>query len=302
MVSSAAQELVTRFLDHLSGGRDFSAHTHRGYAADLVGFLDFLARRDEAAAFPGNLTRTLVRAYMLALSEEGYSKRSVARKLSSLRSFCGYLVKTEMLSANPADSVRAPKLDRPLPRFLESGEVEQLLAAAGGTDIWGLRDRAILETLYGAGLRVSELVSVDEGDLDLAAGLVHAKGKGRKERLTPWGRAAAAALGRYLEAKHAGGHPGGGAAPLFINHRGERLDVRSIRRLLDKYKLRSGLDRSVSPHVLRHSFATHLLDRGADLRVVQELLGHASLASTQIYTHLTAERLKSAYESAHPRA
>jgi integrase/recombinase XerC len=176
------------------------------------------------------------------------------------------------------------------------------MAAAAGTDLWGMRDRAILETLYGAGLRVSELVSINENDLDLTAGLVRAQGKGRKERLSPLGRAAVGALARYMAAKHRAGLNGGGARPCFVNRRGERLDVRSIRRLLDKYLARAGLPAGISPHTLRHSFATHLLDRGADIRIVQDLLGHASLASTQVYTHLTTERLKAVYEAAHPRA
>jgi integrase/recombinase XerC len=300
MVSSAAHDFVGRFLEHLRGARDFSVHTQRGYAVDLAGFLDFLDRRGEITAFPAGLSRTTVRAYLVALAEQGYSKRSAARKLSSLRSFFNYLVAQSAIGANPAEGVRAPKLDKPLPRFLEVNEVGRLLESAGGKDLWGLRDRGILETLYGAGLRVSELVSIDEGDLDLTAGLVHARGKGRKERLAPLGRSAAEILRRYLDAKHASGHAAVAAA--FINRRGERLDVRSIRRLLDKYQARAGLGHPISPHTLRHSFATHLLDRGADLRVVQDLLGHASLASTQIYTHLTAERLKTAYEAAHPRA
>jgi integrase/recombinase XerC len=300
MVTSAAQDQVNRFLEHLQDARAFSAHTQRAYAVDLAGFLDFLERRGEAASFPAGLTRTTVRAYLVALAEQGYSKRSAARKLSSLRSLLNYLVGAGALGANPAEGVRAPKLDKPLPRFLEVGEVNRLLESAGGQDLWSLRDRAILETLYGAGLRVSELVSIDENDLDLAGGLVHAKGKGRKERLSPLGRSAAEALARYLAAKRRRGAAPGPAA--FINRRGARLDVRSIRRLLAKYQTRAGLARPISPHVLRHSFATHLLDRGADLRVVQDLLGHASLASTQIYTHLTAERLKTAYEAAHPRA
>lgn len=306
MVTSTAHELVDRFLDHLRSARDFSEHTQRGYAGDLAGFLDFLERRGETAAFPGGLTRTTVRAYLVALVEEGYSKRSAARKLSSLRSFFGYLLRTALLKSNPADGVRAPRLEKPLPRFLEVEEVGRLLAAAAGGDLWSLRDRAILETLYGAGLRVSELVGLDEGDLDLSGGLVHARGKGRKERLTPLGASATAALQRYLGSRRTWAlgrlPPAAGRPPVFINRHGERLDVRSVRRLLDKYRAVAGIAHEISPHTLRHSFATHLLDRGADLRIVQDLLGHASLASTQVYTHLTAERLKAAYEKAHPRA
>ena len=294
--------MVDRYLQHLQVTRNASVHTQRSYAVDLNGFTGFLERRGELGDFPGSLTRTTVRAYVVALTEEGYSKRSTARKLSSLRSFFNFLVRNGILEANPAEGVRAPKLDRPLPKFLEVGEVEKLMAAAGNTDLWGLRDRAILETLYGAGLRVSELVSINENDLDLTAGLVRAQGKGRKERLAPLGRAAVGALARYMGAKHRAGLNGGGARPCFVNRRGERLDVRSIRRLLDKYLARSGLPRGISPHTLRHSFATHLLDRGADIRIVQDLLGHASLASTQVYTHLTTERLKAAYDAAHPRA
>ena len=297
-----AHELVDKFLDHLRDARNASVHTQRSYAVDLNGFMDFLTRRDELAGFPACATRTTVRAYVVALTEEGYSKRSSARKLSSLRSFFAFLVRIGKLEANPAEGVRAPKLDRPLPKFMEVDEVARLMAAADGSNLWGLRDRAILETLYGAGLRVSELVSINEGDLDLSGGLVIARGKGRKERLAPLGRAAIAGLARYLAVKHRAGMNGGGAIPAFINRRGERLDVRSIRRLLGKYLAKAGLSSKASPHTLRHSFATHLLDRGADLRVVQDLLGHASLASTQIYTHLTADRLKTAYDKAHPRA
>jgi integrase/recombinase XerC len=302
MKSVGAHELVDKYLEHLRVTRNASVHTQRSYAVDLNGFMDFMERRGEVAEFPANLSRTTVRAYVVALTEEGYSKRSTARKLSSLRSFFNFLVRTGKIESNPAEGVRAPKLDRPLPKFLEVDDVERLMAAAGGTDLWGLRDRAILETLYGAGLRVSELVSVNENDLDLSSGLVRAQGKGRKERLAPLGRAAVGALARYLAAKHRAGLNGGGPRPCFVNRRGERLDVRSIRRLLDKYLARAGLPHGISPHTLRHSFATHLLDRGADIRVVQDLLGHASLASTQVYTHLTTERLKAAYDAAHPRA
>ncbi len=297
-----ANTLVDKYLEHLRLTRNSSVHTQRSYAADLSGFVDFLDRREELDSFPAGLSRTTVRAYIVALTEEGYSKRSTARKLSSLRSFFSFLVRGEEIDSNPAEGVRAPKLDRPLPKFLEVDEIERLMAAASGTDIWGLRDRAILETLYGAGLRVSELVSINENDLDFSAGLVRAQGKGRKERLAPLGRASIQSLGKFIAAKHRAGLNGGGPRPCFINRRGERLDVRSIRRLLDKYLTRSGLPRRASPHTLRHSFATHLLDRGADIRVVQDLLGHASLASTQIYTHLTTERLKAAYDAAHPRA
>lgn len=298
----SATELVEGYLEHLRVSRNASVHTQRSYSVDLSGFLDFLERREELDAFPEGVTRTTVRAYVVALAEQGYSKRSAARKLSSLRSFLNFLVRSGKRDSNPAEGVRAPKLDKPLPRFLEVEEVERLMAAAAGTNLWGLRDRAILETLYGAGLRVSELVAVNENDLDLASGTVRAQGKGRKERLAPLGRAAAGALSRYLAAKHRAGLNGGGGRPCFVNRRGERLDVRSIRRLLEKYLARAGLPHRASPHTLRHSFATHLLDRGADIRVVQDLLGHASLASTQIYTHLTAERLKAAYDAAHPRA
>ena len=302
MRTTGVNELVDKYLEHLRVNRNCSGHTLRSYAADLAGLLDFLDRRGEMEAFPRGFSRTTVRAYVVALAEQGYSKRSSARKLSSLRSFFNFLVRAGVLESNPAEGVRAPKLDKPLPRFLEIEEVEKLMAAAGGTGLWGLRDRAILETLYGAGLRVSELVSIDENDLDLAAGMVRARGKGRKERLAPLGRAAIEALKRYLEAKHRAGLNGGGARPCFTNRRGERLDVRSIRRLLEKYLARAGMAHRASPHTLRHSFATHLLDRGADIRVVQDLLGHASLASTQVYTHLTTERLKTAYDAAHPRA
>ncbi len=301
-MTGQGNEFVDRYLEHLQITRNASVHTKRSYAVDLNGFLDFLARRGDEDCFPGQITRTVVRAYVVAMTEQGYSKRSIARKLSSLRSFFKYLVRSREIDVNPAEGVRAPKLGKPLPKFLEVEDVERLMNAVRGPGLWPLRDRAILETLYGAGLRVSELVSIDENDLDFSAGLVRAKGKGRKERLAPLGRTSVSALRRYLDAKHRAGFSGGGVKTCFINRRGERLDVRSIRRLLNKYLLKAGLPQKASPHTLRHSFATHLLDRGADIRVVQDLLGHASLASTQIYTHLTTDRLKSAYNSAHPRA
>jgi len=296
---------IDAFLAHLEHGRTVSPHTVRSYANDIRGFIEFLDRRGDLAAFPGEIDRTVLRAYLVALTEEGYSKRSIARKLSAVRSLFKHLVRRGVIGANPAAGVRSPSLDRPLPRFLEIEEIGRLFDAVTGDGLAARRDRAILETLYGAGLRVSELVRLDETDVDLARGCLHLRGKGKKERIAPVGRSAVRSLVRYLAAKRRSASRGGAKldrTALFVNRYGTRIESRSVRRVLAKYLARAGLDKHVSPHTLRHSFATHLLDRGADLRAVQDLLGHENLSTTQIYTHVTAERMKQVYSAAHPRA
>jgi integrase/recombinase XerC len=207
------------------------------------------------------------------------------------------------VSSNPARALRNPRKGRTLPHFLSTDEVGKLLAAPPAKSAMGLRDRAILETLYSAGLRVSEVVGLNDGDVDLAQGILRVRGKGRKERLAPLGSFAAKALQAWLAVrKLASSEPKGREAPVFTNKFGTRLTTRSVGRFLEKYLKETGLDARTSPHTLRHSFATHLLDRGADIRSVQELLGHKSLVTTQIYTHVTTANLKAAYEKAHPRA
>ena len=306
-----AAELAEEFLAHLRDERRASPHTVSNYARDLSAFLAHLARRGRLDAFPGGLDRLAFRAYLAELSQAGYAPASIARRLAALRSFGRYLVRTGRLSANPAASVRNPKQPRHLPKFLSEEEVARLLDAPSGERFADRRDRAILETLYGGGLRVAELAALTPADLDLGDATARVLGKGQKERLAPLGATAARALEAYLTERAAflrqcgreEGGARGAAGALFLNCRGTPLSVRSVRRIVERRFLLAGLDRRrATPHVLRHSFATHLLDRGADLRAVQELLGHASLAATQIYTHVTASRMKEVYARAHPRA
>jgi len=244
-----------------------------------------------------------VRAYLAFLNEKQYSKATIARKLATLRSFYKFLVKRERLSSNPVISVRTPKQDKKLPRFLEYEEVKRLLETPP-MDTWlGARDRAILETLYSTGVRVSELVALNMEDIDFLGEVVRVRGKGKKERISPIGSSALQVIQHYMEFrnKRAQSNTNFDSKVLFVNKHGSRLSTRSVRRKMDKYLKMAGLDPLISPHTLRHSFATHMLNSGADLRSVQELLGHQSLSTTQIYTHLTTSRIKEIYENAHPR-
>jgi integrase/recombinase XerC len=235
----------------------------------------------------------VLRGFLVALNGKGLSRATVARYLAAARSYTRFLAREGILAKDPARALRAPSGRRPLPLHLGEQDVGRLVEAADAP-----RDRAILETLYGGGLRVSELVGLDRDDLDLRAGVARVRGKGRKERLAPLGTAAVRALRDYLDGRPAVADP----RPVFLNRHGSRLTVRSVHRLLGAAALRAGVDPRTTPHTLRHSFATHLLDRGADLREVQELLGHRNIATTQIYTHVSVERLKKVYDRAHPRA
>jgi integrase/recombinase XerC len=243
------------------------------------------------------------RIYLAYLNEKGYSKATIARKLATLRSFYKFLVKTSRCSSNPLTAIRTPKQDKKLPRFLEYEEVKRLIETPP-TDSWlGARDRAILETLYSTGIRVSELVALNMDDIDFLSEVIHIRGKGKKERITPISSSALQATQHYMEFrnKRAQNNSHFDARVLFVNKHGQRLSTRSVRRKMDKYLKVAGLDPAISPHTLRHSFATHMLNNGADLRSVQELLGHQSLSTTQVYTHLTTRKLKEVYEDSHPR-
>jgi integrase/recombinase XerC len=243
-----------------------------------------------------------VRRFLADLRDRGCSRATVARKLAAVRSFFKYLVRTSVLEASPATSIKTPKQEKRLPRFLHEDEVGKLLDEPGPRDAFPRRDKAMLETLYSTGLRVSELVGLDLRDLDMISGLICTRGKGRKERLMPLGSIALAAIQRYLEGERRRLVSADEANALFLNRDGRRLSARSVRRVVSRYIQRAGLPAATSPHTLRHTFATHLLDRGADLRSVQELLGHESLSTTQIYTHVSAERMREAYLRTHPRA
>ena len=297
------QTAISRFLRYLLVERNASQLTIKSYREDLTALRDYLTESYGHAPAPAEITALDLRGYVAALHEAGYAKTSVARRLASLRSFYRFAQREGLASANPAKPLRNPRPDRKLPHFLSTDEIGRLLQAPAEDDPAGLRDRAILETTYSAGLRVSELVGVNDGDLDLEQGLVRIRGKGRRERLSPLGSFAVEAIHRCRAVRKLSPQESPGpAAPVFVNKAGRRLTTRSVARMLEKYLRLTGLDTRTTPHTLRHSFATHLLDRGADIRSVQELLGHKSLVTTQIYTHVSTTGLREAYERAHPRA
>jgi len=309
-------ELVRKFLYNLEYEKNFSVHTLKSYRGDLSHFVAFLLGPAAAGADPdkhpndAEVVRAIrgvdvmaVRRYLAALRDADYSRATVARKLATLRSFYKYLCRTGHLDENPVAAVRTPKQERRLPKFLDPSEIERLLDAPKGNDLLTLRDSAILETLYSTGVRVSELCQLDLDDVDFLGEVIRVRGKGKRERLAPIGSFALKAIRRYLDARRLHAQASSfDARPLLLNRHGKRLNQRSVRRKLAKYLAEAGLDPDISPHTLRHSFATHMLNRGADLRAVQELLGHRSLSTTQIYTHVTMNRMKEVYDRAHPHA
>jgi integrase/recombinase XerC len=307
--------LVQQFLDYLQLEKHFSDYTVKSYGADLIQFGQFLMGQIGHGSSTGNTgsgsidDRQLkceplaIREFLAYLYAQNYTKSTTARKLATLRSFYKFLIRRGMVTHNPLSTIRTPKQEKRLPKCLDLEQVQKLLDAPGDADILACRDKAMLEVLYSSGIRVSELVELDMADLDLHEGVLRVKGKGRKDRLTPIGSQAIKAIQRYFEMRsHDAKCQGAHASRVFLNKHGEPLSTRSVRRKLDKYLVEAGLDPGISPHTLRHSFATHLLNNGADLRSVQELLGHQSLSTTQIYTHLTTSRMKEVYDSAHPRA
>lgn len=295
---------ITRFLQYLRVERNASELTVKSYREDLHVLADYLAEaRGGTCPKPGDVAVLDLRGYVAALHESGYAKSTIARRLASMRSFFRFGQREGWTDTNPAKPLRNPRQGRSLPHFLSPDDLGRLLEAPPADEPPGLRDRAILETMYSAGLRVSEVVGLDQGDLDFAAGVLRVRGKGRRERLAPIGSYAAGALRRWLRVRtlHRD-EPSGPESPVFVNKFGRRLTTRSVGRMLEKHLKLAGLDGRTTPHSLRHSFATHLLDRGADIRSVQELLGHKSLVTTQIYTHVSTAALRAAYEKAHPRA
>ncbi len=295
---------IARFLQYLTVERNASAYTIKSYREDLAALADYLTEACGGnVPRPEAITVLELRGYVAALHEAGYAKTSIARRLASLRSFFKFGQREGWTNTNPAKPLRNPRKGRSLPHFLSAEDIGRLLSAPPANTAMGLRDRAILETMYSAGLRVSETVGLNRGDLDFDDGILRVRGKGRKERLAPIGSYAAAALQKWLvKARLNPREPPGGAAPVFLNKFGRRLTTRSVARMLEKYLQLTSLDSRTTPHSLRHSFATHLLDRGADIRSVQELLGHKSLVTTQIYTHVSTAALREVYEKAHPRA
>jgi integrase/recombinase XerC len=295
---------IDRFLQYLTAERNASAYTVKSYREDLTALAGYLSEAGGGnCPQPGAITAIELRGYVAAMHEAGYAKTSIARRLASLRSFFKFGQREGWAKTNPAKPLRNPRKGRSLPHFLSAEEIGRLLTAPPGNTGMGLRDRAILETMYSAGLRVSETVGMNRGDIDFDDGILRIRGKGRKERLAPIGSYATKALQAWLaKARLNPREPAGGLAPVFLNKFGRRLTTRSVARMLEKYLQLTSLDTRTTPHSLRHSFATHLLDRGADIRSVQELLGHKSLVTTQIYTHVSTAALREVYENAHPRA
>jgi integrase/recombinase XerC len=295
---------IARFLQFLTVERNASAYTVKSYREDLAALADYLAEsRGGDPPAPGDITVLDLRGYVAALHEAGYAKTTIARHLASLRSFFRFGQREGWTKTNPAKPLRNPRKGRTLPHFLSAEDLGRLFDAPPPDEPMGLRDRAILETMYSAGLRVSEVVGLDDADLDFEGSVLRVRGKGRRERMAPLGSYALRALRRWLPLRKLHRRQAAGpAAPVFVNKFGRRLTTRSVARMLEKYLNLTGLDARTTPHSLRHSFATHLLDRGADIRSVQELLGHKSLVTTQIYTHVSTTALRAVYEKAHPRA
>jgi integrase/recombinase XerC len=294
---------IDRFLRYLDVERNSSDLTIKSYREDLEMLCYFLTYDDGSLPAPGEVTSQDLRQYVAAMSAAQYARSSISRRLATLRSFYRFCQRQGYTDKNPAKPLRNPRKQRTLPHFLSTDEVGKLISAPNTDTPLGKRDQAILETIYSAGLRVSELVGINDSDLHLDEGLIRVRGKGRKERFAPMGSFAVGAIDSWLNARVlAKDAPKKAAAPVFVNRFGHRITTRSIGRMLEKYIKLVGLDSRTSPHTLRHSFATHLLDRGAEIRSVQELLGHKSLVTTQIYTHLTTANLRDVYEKAHPLA
>ncbi|MFO1020581.1 MAG: tyrosine recombinase XerC [Planctomycetales bacterium] len=296
-------DAIERFQRYLRVERNASDLTVKSYHEDLESLLEFCRDRQGRVLNPAEFNVQILRGYVAYLHECQYARTTIARRLACLRTFFRFCQREGIVAANPAKALRTPRAGQHLPHFLSSSEILSLLEAPPANEYLGLRDRAIFEVLYSAGLRVAELVSLNIKDWDRDSNIMRVIGKGRKERIAPVGKYAAAALRKWLERREEKGNvkPKHKEA-MFLNKNGTRITTRSIGRMVEKYLQVTGLDKKTSPHTLRHTFATHLLDGGADLRSVQELLGHKSLTTTQIYTHVSTKRLRDTYKTAHPHA
>jgi integrase/recombinase XerC len=294
---------IDGFLRYLKVERNASELTLKSYSEDFNSLFDYLRDRVGEVSGPADLDVASLRGYVAYLHECDYSKATIARRLACLRSFLRYCQREGLVTSNPAKALRTPRAGRKLPHFLTGEQIVQLLEAPPANEPEGLRDRALLETMYSAGLRVAELVGLNLDHWDRDANILRVFGKGKKERIAPVGRHAARALYAWLDVRQPKENgKSSDRAAIFLNRFGTRLTTRSVGRMLEKYLNITGLDQHTSPHTLRHTFATHLLDGGADLRSVQEMLGHKSLTTTQIYTHVSTQRLRDTYEKAHPHA
>ncbi len=301
------ESLIQQYAAHLRNERNLSAHTLRNYLSDLAQFQSFLRERElaldaDGAVVAGKVDIHVVRAYLASLAADR-KKSSIGRKLAALKGFFRYLVTTKRLDHDPLLLINSPKQEKPLPKFLTVDDAFHLLDAVKLENGLDLRDRAVLEVFYSTGIRVSELVGLDWADIDVQLGIVRVVGKGSKERIVPIGALALKSLESYGDSVRQQWQVScRGETPVFLNHRGRRITTRSVARIVEKHLKLAGIQIKMGPHGLRHSFATHLLNGGADLRVIQELLGHVSLSTTQRYTHLNLDQLTAVYDKAHPRA
>jgi integrase/recombinase XerC len=290
------------FINYLRYERNMSPETIRAYEKDLHQFLRFFSKDDGHVIDSTKITPLQIREFLANLKDKNYQKTTVVRKLATIRSFYKCLMRKNYVTVNPLAEIPTPKVEKKIPHFLGTDDVEKLLNAPQGNTFQAIRDRAILETLYSTGFRVSELTALNVADVDFTAEVIKARGKGRRERVVPIGSFALQAIKRYTEVRsQVPGINEKDPEALFLNRFGDRLSSRSIRKIIDKYIKITGLSSKTSPHTLRHSFATHLLNRGANLRMVQELLGHKHLSTTQIYTHVTSDAMKKQYDDSHPR-
>lgn len=303
--------LIEKYMDYIRSQRGYSEHTVRNYRSDLCQFSRFLNKKEgvtkseEPSGGPGRIEFHVIREYLGGLYGH-YKRTTISRKLSAIRSFLSFLERNGLAEGNPAADISTPKQGRYIPAYLPIDEMFKLLRGPDVSSPLGLRDLAMLEVMYSCGIRVSELEGLDIGDIDFEQRTVRVIGKGNKERMLPVGRKALQAVGNYMDAvlplRRKNGRDNSGEEPLFLNSRGGRLTARGIGLIVKKYAVKCGLMTDISPHALRHTFATHLLDGGADLRSVQELLGHVSLSTTQKYTHVSLDRLMKVYDKAHPRS
>jgi integrase/recombinase XerD len=293
-------EWIERFVEYLTVERGLSLNTLESYRRDLLAFASYLSEHFQLTVL--DATQAHVVAYLGYLRNSGRATSTISRNLASLRSFFHFMVREEAMAADPTANLETPKVEKRLPKVLTVDEVERLLQAPDPRTPTGARDKAMLELLYATGIRVSELVSLQLRDLNLAAGFLRCVGKGSKERIIPVGQVAQAALLHYLESGRAKLVRNTGSQALFVNHMGVQMSRQGFWKILKKYSRAAQIVKHITPHTLRHSFATHLLERGADLRSVQEMLGHADISTTQIYTHVTRARMREVYANAHPRA